>query len=776
MKKFKFSHLLLAIVGVLAFVSCKHEHADWTPGAQDATMGVYFPNTSGFVVSASDTSVDIAVARVNTDNAAEVMVNAADTESSDIFTFPSSVSFAAGESEATYTISFDGGALEIGKTYSILVQLSQKEASSYAISEAVFTVMIPEPWTSMGEGIYFDDFLCNLMQEADAFRGAGAYVEFEKSDLDENRIRVVNPFAPATIGAMWGAVPEWLGFMTTDTTYLEFDIADPANVKLAYQLEFSNGSMANVAPLNIQLSSGGTIYDLYLLVWSDSPIVLEEGIIKFPTTGEVELAAFYGGEYYGYFSQCNSSGFFQYYLPGVEFVNYDMVVSYDGMFVSADGATAKAIFNFALGADVASYKFAFVPGDVTADPSEAVAAIVEGSEDLVIFESDAETKRWEVELTKGVYTLVAVPYTEEGEARTDDALVYNFYFNGTGEMPEVNIDVEIGVPSELVAPEKAAEIEAQMPAPFYIGTKITADPSHLKAIKFWYGDSAAVEEYGLTLDQLFNEYGGDASAWIQRLEDGDGVMVGGFNVLNGSANTVYLRFETIYGTSIDYVSEEPYVTAAYDGDFYVGEYAFQDGEGENVSQMVFGVIPGNSYSNFFFTHPMIDGSMWYATYDAEAATLTVSGVEYGYEKYGNQYGGLYGAFNEDATLVYGYSSSTTADFADPTAPLVFNVADNVLAELTNYFAMRVVEFDPETNQPGAEVGKYFLFTPSTVIATSSAAEPLAQRMSVAPKSKKASMVCGEALYAGTAAKAERVVKATPIEGYDFTPATFVLQH
>jgi hypothetical protein len=76
MKKFKFIYLLLAVVGALTFASCEHKYADWTPGPQDTNMGVYFPSTSGFVVAATDTSVDIAVARNNADEAASVLLRA----------------------------------------------------------------------------------------------------------------------------------------------------------------------------------------------------------------------------------------------------------------------------------------------------------------------------------------------------------------------------------------------------------------------------------------------------------------------------------------------------------------------------------------------------------------------------------------------------------------------------------------------------------------------------------------------------------------------------
>ena len=387
---------------------------------------------------------------------------------------------------------------------------------------------------------------------------------------------------------------------------------------------------------------------------------------------------------------------------------------------------------------------------------------------MTIFESDADTKRWQVELTRGVWTLVAVPYTAEGEPRTQDALAHNFYFNGTGEMPEVAVDVELGVPSQLVAPERAEEVEAKTPACFNIGVKITANPEELAGIKYWYGDAASIEKAGITLDQLFEGYAGDASAWIKSFTDGS--VVGSLNTVAGSTNTVYLRFYTIYGTTIDYISEEPYTLPAYDGDFYVGQYAFMDATTQ--SQMVFGVAPGTSYSKFFFTHPMIDGSMWYAEYDKEAATFTVSGVERGYESYGNQYGAIYGVFDEAMTMVYGYFSFASEE-SKGKDPLVFKVKDNMLVSLENVFQMVVFAFDAETEQVGEAQGAYFNFTKTTQIDPYSA-EPMAKALSASPRAKSASLTCGESTLLGAAAKVERVIKATPIEGYNFAPASVVL--
>lgn len=760
MKRFKFIYLLAAVVGALSFASCQHPYADWTPGAEDSNMGVYFTNTNGFTVAPEDTSVEIEVARVNADEAASVSVRYeatdANGEATTLFTVPSKVEFAAGAETAALTIDFDASELVMGMKYSIAIKLDENEASTYAVSEAVFTIVLPEPWTSMGTGIYFDEILCELFAEADTFRGLGAYVEFEQNDLDANRIRVKNPFSFDVLGSMWGLVPSWLAYTANGDVYLEFDITDPNNVRVGEPIELG-GEPAQYFMFDLNMPDNN--YDLCCVVYDSTPIVLENGIIKFPV-GSVILGVFQGGEFIGWFTNTgNANGFMQYYLPGTEFVNYDMEVSYDGMYVSADGATAEAIFNFSLGADVASYKFAFVPGDVSADPSATADAIVAGSEELEIFESDAATKQWQVELTKGVWTLVAVPYTAEGEARLQDTYAYNFYFNGTGEMPEVEVGVQVGAPASFAAEENKAAVEAETPACFYIGLNITANAADLKAMRAWWGTVASYESAlssGLTNEAILADYAADLSGFLPTLAE-NGSVTARMNVNNGYEYKVLFAAETVYGTTIYW--DGNYTTAAYNGTLAVGEYAFSDATTE--SQMVFMLVPGKSYSDYYFVHNYIDGSMWYVKYDEAAGTITGDGIELNYEKYGSQWGGLYGAFNEDATQVYGYFSSTTADFAQP-APMVMTVADNAIAGLDTYFAMFVIEYDPVNNVAGGIVGAYFNFTPETVVASASGALQARAQSVNAKFNAKAAQMEPCVVDSVIASEAKVVVKATPI--------------
>ena len=765
MKRFKFIYLLAAVVGALSFASCQHPYADWAPGAKDSNMGVYFTDTKGFEVAATDTEVAIEVARVNANEAASVSLRyeAKDAagEATELFTVPSKVEFAAGAEKTTLTITFDGSELALGEEYTVAIKLDEAEASTYATSEATFSIIVPEPWSSMGTGIYFDDIICELFAEADAFRGAGAYVEFEQNDLDPNRIRVKNPFSLDVLGSMWGGVPSWLTSTAEGDHYLEFDITDPNNVRAGDPIEV-DGESAQMIWFYINLPDDN--YDMCCIVMDSTPIVLQDGIIKFPV-GTVWLGVFQNGEFLGTFTQTgNATGFMQYYLPGTEFVNYDMEVSYDGMYVSADGATAEAIFNFALGADIDTYKFTFVPGDVTADPSEVAEAIVAGSEELEIFEGTAENKKWQVELTKGQWTLVAVPYTAEGEARLQDTYALNFYFNGTGEMPEVNLDVQVGAPSSFAAEEDKAAVEAEKPACYWIGINIAGNPDDLKAMKTWWGSKASYQNAaskGMNDDALLSNYAADlyTEDFLGKMAETGAVTVR-VNVDNYDSEYVVLfRAETIYGTFIENKFE--YTLPEYDGDVAVGTYSFTDGEGDAAKTFNFSLLTGKSYNDFYFVHDDVDGSAWYVTYDATAGTLTNEGILLGYEDEGSQYGGLYGYFNQEGTQVYGYVSSNVETY-ETMDPMVMTLENGVVAGLQTYYGMFVYGY--ENKQVTGMLGAYYNFTPATVIAPAVAAQS-------APKfAPKAAAVKACVADSAIASEAKVVIKATPVAP-SFTPAT-----
>ena len=217
MKKFNIIGLLLAFVGVLSLASCEHPQADWVPGAQDTNAGVYFPSTSNLVVTAEDTSVEIAVMRAEAGEELTVSLRSEDTSSSGFFTVPSNVKFAAGSAEATFSITFDGTQLVPGTQYGILIKVDGEQASQYGVAEHIFKIGIAEPWLSLGKGVYRDDV---FTAPYGVNPGALVPVEVFQHELEPNRYRI-NPFGANTIPYILGCVPEDIVY-GEEAGYLEY--------------------------------------------------------------------------------------------------------------------------------------------------------------------------------------------------------------------------------------------------------------------------------------------------------------------------------------------------------------------------------------------------------------------------------------------------------------------------------------------------------------------------------------------------------------------------
>ena len=543
MKKFNFIGLLMAFVGVIAMTSCEHPYANFTPGAKENNQGVYFPGKIDFKVTAEDTFVEIPVARTNAAEAAEISFR---VEADELFTIGRTVSFAAESTESTIKVEFDAADLVLGKKYDIKIQLDQAEATAYAISEYTFSVTLPEPWVSMGQGIYFDDLICYALADPSALVGMGAYVEFEQHAEESNRIRVVNPFGPETVAAMWGGLPSWMSF-AEGTSYIEFDITDPEDVKIApcaNLVEFTyDGYTYNAFMLGIGIPANG--YDLALSWDPAQKFVLKDGIIKFPAEG-IALSAYSGGKYLGDFDAANQMGYLQYYLPGTSFVNYDMTVEYGGMKVEADNATTSVVLNFGFGGNVEAFKFTVVDGNIT-DATAIVEAIVAGSEEIDIYEGNIETYEYTVPAEgTGMKTVVAVPYAG-GEAKADYALVYSFYFPGLGsaETPQAEIYAYIRSVAELTG---NPAYESQYPADKYAALGIIANADELVAMRVWLG--TAEEVNGATDEELLaSESVQDITKSIADIAKNGSVIFGPWEFETGTTVVAVLAFDTIYGAT-----------------------------------------------------------------------------------------------------------------------------------------------------------------------------------------------------------------------------------
>ena len=411
MKAIKKLLYFLAVAGTTMFASSCTDDLEYTPAGQPSGQQVYFAvdlaETINLEVNSS--SVTIPVSRVVTEEAASFSIFA--TEESGLFTIPSTVNFAAGESTANLVITYTYSALTQDQAYSCTLTIGDTENTSpYGMTSYEFSLIAPSPWTSLGEGTLTDDVITG------AFSGVENQVftvEIQESDNTPGMYRIVDPY----INNQYKLSADGTGSSSNYSCYLVINATDPEAVTISKQ---------NMGILSTDLGD--------FQMESTAPGTLDNGIITFPKGG-IELS-FTG--YQGAF-QANKSGLFKVVLPGASDVAAPAVtVAYKGSFIDAASNKSNAVLDFTLNETATSYKFAVVEGNITKDEAaikETAGKIVDGS--LESTEGTASGSVLYPLAVSGTFTVVAVPFNAEGDAGAAAATAFIYSADGAPDIVQV---------------------------------------------------------------------------------------------------------------------------------------------------------------------------------------------------------------------------------------------------------------------------------------------------------------------------------------------------
>lgn len=411
MKAIKKLLYFLAVAGTTMFASSCTDDLEYTPAGQPSGQQVYFAvdlaETINLEVNSS--SVTIPVSRVVTEEAASFSIFA--TEESGLFTIPSTVNFAAGESTANLVITYTYSALTQDQAYSCTLTIGDTENTSpYGMTSYEFSLIAPSPWTSLGEGTLTDDVITG------AFSGVENQVftvEIQESDNTPGMYRIVDPY----INNQYKLSADGTGSSSNYSCYLVINATDPEAVTIAKQ---------NMGILSTDLGD--------FQMESTAPGTLDNGIITFPKGG-IELS-FTG--YQGAF-QANKSGLFKVVLPGASDVAAPAVtVAYKGSFIDATSNKSNAVLDFTLNETATSYKFAVVEGNITKDEAaikETAGKIVDGS--LESTEGTASGSVLYPLAVSGTFTVVAVPFNANGESGATAAAAFIYSADGAPDIVQV---------------------------------------------------------------------------------------------------------------------------------------------------------------------------------------------------------------------------------------------------------------------------------------------------------------------------------------------------
>ena len=443
MKSLKIFFLTALVAVASMFTACTEDH-NWSAGEQEQGAQVYFVADAVTTVNveAETSSFEVTVMRGNTEEAVSVPIKATvtaakvdeDAEPIDyaaLFTIPAKVSFGAGKDSAKLNVTFDRAALEDGQTYTIVFSVNDASAvTSYGYSSQSWTLVVPEPLVLLGTGYWVDDIVGPLFGLNVTTYPVEVYENLKTPGYIYLKDLYTNAFKQTLIdefGIAEESIPTW------PDSYFAINIADPTAVEVPGQytgLDIGYGDMA---------------------IWSLSTGTLENGIISFPTKGLAIQDN--DGAYYA-----NTSGLTKLYMPGTPMTDFSLELAYGGFRVAEDNETIYPIARVAYGEDVAEIQYAFIAGDITKD-AEALVAALAGIEDgsvvsnKVAVTSPGKDEEGEpiLEMTiesvegaeAGAYTVIAIPYSAEGEAQYGDLAFTSFYVQGVGagELPEVEFEM-----------------------------------------------------------------------------------------------------------------------------------------------------------------------------------------------------------------------------------------------------------------------------------------------------------------------------------------------
>ena len=410
MKAIKKLLYFLAVAGTTMFASSCTDDLEYTPAGQPSGQQVYFAVDLAETINLEEnsSSVTIPVSRVVTDEAASFSIFA--TEESGLFTIPSTVNFAAGESTANLVITYTYSALTQDQAYSCTLTIGDTENTSpYGKTSYEFSLIAPSPWTSLGMGTLTDDVITGAFSvENQVFT-----VEIQESDNTPGMYRVVDPYKDNR----YSLSADGTGSSSNYSCYLVIDATDPEAVTISKQ---------NMGILSTDLGD--------FQMESTAPGTLDNGIITFPKGG-IELS-FTG--YQGAF-QANKNGLFKVVLPGASDVAAPAVtVAYKGSFIDAASNKSNAVLDFTLNETATSYKFAVVEGNIAKNEAaltETAGKIVDGS--LESTEGTASGSVLYPLAVSGTFTVVAVPFNAEGDAGAAAAAAFIYSADGAPDIVQV---------------------------------------------------------------------------------------------------------------------------------------------------------------------------------------------------------------------------------------------------------------------------------------------------------------------------------------------------
>lgn len=391
MKKYYFN-LFIALMAVVGFTACSSDDDDYQWASVSGNQ-VYFSNTlpSSYNISKATNTITVPLSRVKTDEA--ITVNLAHTDATGFFNVPSSVNFAAGQSKADITITYDPENVAYDENHKDTLKIDSGEYTTiYGASSYAFSAMMPSPYESLGKGVYKDTFF-----------GYTTTVEIRQNTESPNVFRIYGCFDPVND--------------QNAEDYLQITILQPGMVVagqtveqegLVYYDDTNSGYHHPTYDADVLVCHPygfSSTKDISMWGYNCVKEYQADGI-----PGEIQLAPFYYMDGVGGWNYSQKDGVIDIVFPGFEKKDYTLELEYLGRLTDNDEQDfAQMAIN--MGADLESVKYAVT--ELGGDPNELYEGIIDGSVEAPEVTSSC-CINWPLD-ESGTYYLVAVGYADGEE-------------------------------------------------------------------------------------------------------------------------------------------------------------------------------------------------------------------------------------------------------------------------------------------------------------------------------------------------------------------------
>lgn len=580
-------------VPFFALASCDNEE-EYKPGEPDVDgcYGVYFPSQE-IKTNYEPTDAlefNVTAARRVEKGAISVPLEISGNDKG-YFELPSTIDFADGEAETSFTVKFSKA--PVGEQLSLSLQITDPQyVSKYSSFDAsVSASVIIEKWISLGKGKIRDDCFTTFYKTGNP----EWEVEILENDSQKGFYRLVDPYGDSFPLSEEGTYDK------SKTYYFEVHAEDPSGVYIPVQYigrDWGEGMMMIGSIAGLKISQGATLDSQKS---AGNTGTLEKGIITFPKDKLAFGEANYnnGGLY-----AANKDGMFRICLPGAVPVDYALSANFG---YSSEGALPVA---FKIGADIASVKYAIYQGKLAdADIKTNVTAIAGNKEPnaKVVGETGVES----VTLAKtDVYTLVAVGFDSKGEAQASVAGSFNYVAKEDSEKHAVVVNAGL----ELTNRFEGAGVTKINSISFYVyGSKLTD-------VKIGLYDKATVDKAGM--DAVYKDVLAGASLKDEVLEK---INNGGYSDVFTKLNPLTEYVMVVWATN-GYLQK--FVTASLSTDGLPFEklgtatYTYCDLlEGASDKDLNFCVNP--NYANTYVVENWCNGVNFTFTYDQTSGKVVV---------------------------------------------------------------------------------------------------------------------------------------------------------